>query len=563
MRSSLVFICMDKEVAKLDIALPDQVDLCHEMIRQLASALKSEKSLRENAEARIDQLLRRLYGPKSERVDPNQPGLFDGIAGFELQTGSTASPEVEIAHPETAATARKRQDKSHGRNKLSPNLPRKRIVHDLPEAAKACPGCHQPRKLIGEDVREKLDYIPSSVFVAQHVRLKYACVSCLARLEDSKIATIGGLENQPEDPAVSELIVTAPMPEMVIPKGIPGAGLLAHVAVSKYFDHLPLHRQVAILARSCATITRSTLCDWMSQLALALTPLYLWLIEDVKRSLVLHCDETTVPVQQPGSGKTKTGRLWILVGDEAHRHTVFRYTPTKNRDGPKDLLNGYQGYLQADAANLFDGLYLPGGIIEVGCWAHGRRHFYEARTSDAVRACEAMARIRQMYAVEEEAKGIIEANGMSGAEAAEVRLRLRQDKTVPMLKELEMWLREQQKQVLPKSPVGKAVQYALNHWTALNRFTENGYLDIDNNEAERGFRGAAIGRRNWLFAGSDNGGETAAILYSFMESCRLLKIDPFTYLRDLLENLPRIPAEQLGEWAPANWAKTRKPIPVP
>jgi transposase len=399
---------------------------------------------------------------------------------------------------------------------------------------------------IGEESSEQLDYVPASLFVLEQVRCKYACSRCAATADPLA------------SPAAPPTVVTAPKPAQPIDKGLPGPGLLAHVIVSKYVDHLPLHRQEQIFERQGVELSRSTLCDWMAACAKLLTPLYQLLIAHVLQSRTIHTDDTTVPVQEPGMNRTKSGRLWTYVGDRDHRATVYDYTPTHARDGPATFLKGFAGFLQADAANLYDGLYTTGRIVEVGCWAHCRRHFHEARDHDAARAHEAMARIRTLYAVEDEAKELIKAGKLSGVEADGVRLRLRCEKTVPLLVQFKTWLEQQQPQVLPKSPIGQALAYALRHWQAFSRFTEHGFLNIDNNAAERALRAVAIGRKNWLFAGSDAGGKTAAVLYSMVATCKQLGIDPFTYLRDVLARLPEHPADRRTELLPDNWANSQR-----
>jgi transposase len=545
---------MDKEVVKSDVVLPGDLALCHEVIRQLLSALQSEKASREGLEARLDQLLKRLYGPKGERFDPNQPGLFDGLPETAEDLTAPAAPSPQPpASPANSNLSISPRKKGHGRNGLPNHLPRKRVIHDLTESQKQCPCCQNPRVKIDEEISERLDYQPSSLFIVEHVRFKYACSGCLAKAnQPDKITAAAVCLKNPSD-----LITTAPLPEMTIPKGLPGPGLLAHVVVSKYHDHLPLHRQESILARMDVNLSRSTLCDWMAQSAELLKPLYQWMLADVMNSEVIHLDETHVPVQEPGKKKTKTGRLWVLVGDRNYPHTLYHYTPTRKRDGPKELLANYKKFIQADAANVFDGIYLPGEITEVACWAHARRYFYEARNSDQARAFEALARIRSFYAVEDEACRAIEQDQLDHAAAESIRLRLRREKTVLKLSDFGSWIDAQRPKVLPKSPIGKAILYAQRHWAALNRFTEHGFLDIDNNEAEQGFRGVAIGRRNWLFAGSDAGGSTAAVLYSFTQSCRTQKIDPFAYLTDVFTVLPSQPKDRLRELAPFYWAKTK------
>ncbi|HEY1381596.1 MAG TPA: IS66 family transposase [Gemmataceae bacterium] len=521
--------------------MPDDPDTLKAMIRELLAQLRANRHELDGVRLRLDQLLRRLYGPKSERTRSDQPTLFDDPA----EPDADDPPAGPDPTPNGSSPRRGRP----GRRRLPADLERTDVVHDLPDDQKTCPCCHEPRVVIGEQVSEQLDYHPAKLFVWRHVRLSYACPACLAQA----IAPVP--DGQPEPPA---LIVTAPKPPQPIDKGLPGPGLLAHVITSKYADHLPLHRQEAMLARQGVELSRSTLCDWMAAAADLLTPLYAWMVSEVLKSRVVQTDETRVPVQEPGQAKTESGRLWAYLGDRDHPHTVYDYTATKARDGPAAILKGYRGFLQADAANVFDGLYVPGSITEVACWAHGRRHFHEARDTDAARSAEAIARIGAFYVVERQAAETIERDRLEGDAADAVRRRLRQEQTVPLLDAFATWLEAQAKVVLPKSPMGQAIAYAQRHWQALRRFTEHGFLNIDNNASERALRAVAIGRKNWLFAGSDAGGRTAAVLYTLAQTCKRHRVDPFAYLQDVLARLPGLPAEQLPEFAPQTWAEAQR-----
>jgi hypothetical protein len=284
--------------------------------------------------------------------------------------------------------------------------------------------------------------------------------------------------------------------------------------------------------------------------AAGLTPLYLLLVQWVKQSKVLHTDDTTVPVRDEKLPCTRTGRLWDYLGDAEHPGVVFDYTATRARDGPATFLKGFKGFLQADAYGGYDGIYTgsQGAIIEVACWAHVRHKFADAAATDPERSLAAKAWIRKVYDVEAEAKEW----------SAVERLRLRQEKSVPLLTSLCHWLRAQQAQVLPKSPIATAINYTLNQWAALQRYTTDGDLHIDNNISERMLKLIGIGRKNWLFVGSDAGGQTAAVLFSFTASCKHLGLDTFAYLRDVLGRLPTTPAEQLAELLPHRWQAARQ-----
>jgi transposase len=534
---------MRPDAALADVALPDDLDTLKAMIRELLAQLQANRHELDGVRQRLDQLLRRLYGPKSERLRPDQPSLFDDPDEATLPTPSEPESAADAAGPSP------RSRRKHGRRRLPADLERKRKVHDLPEAEKICPCCHEPRTRIGEVKSEQLDFQPAQLFVWEHVRLSYACPKCLAKAIDDVP------EGEPEPPA---LIVTAPKPAQPIDKGLPGPGLLAHVVTSKYADHLPLHRQEAMLARQGVELSRSTLCDWMAAVANLLTPLYMLMLREILKSRVVQTDETRVPVQEPGLDKTKSGRLWVYLGDSDHPFTVYDYTPTKARDGPAAILKDFTGFLQADAANVFDGIYVPGAITEVACWAHARRHFHEARDSDAARSAEAIGRIGAFYAIEKQASEQIERTCLEGDAAEVVRRRFRQEQTRPKLQAFASWLDEQTKIVLPKSPIGQAIAYCQRQWPALERFTEHGFLNIDNNASERALRAVAVGRKNWLFAGSDAGGRTAAVLYTMTQTCKGHRIDPFAYLQDVLTRVPSLPADQLPELFPHVWAEAQR-----
>jgi transposase len=578
------------------------------MVRELLELLKTEKHRSDGLQHRLDQLLRRLYGPKGEKFRPDQPGLFELLNEVAAAQAEEPAPPQPTVPPPTEAVAAQPKKKGHGRRSLPEDLRRERIVYDVPAAEKVCSCCQTPRIKIGEETSEQLDYQPAKLFIWEHVRLKYACPNCAkaaakpiptmptvveapaATLAEPAVPTaIEASAPTPAEPAAqavptaieapaptpaesaaslvaastpvtlgSPVVVVAPKPAQPIDKGLPGPGLLAFVITSKYYDHLPLNRQEAIIARLGVDIHRSTLCGWMAASADLLRPLYQALLADVLLSRVVQTDETRLPVLEKGNLKTKSGRLWAFVGDRDHPHLAYHYTATKARDGPAGILKNYKGFLQADAANVFDGIYCPGAIIEVGCWAHARRYFHEARTSAAACAAEALARIGFCYDVEREAKTTIEQQQLDGTQADAWRLKMRQERTLPKLREFADWLDAQAILVLPKSPIAQAINYARNHWQALLRFTEHGFLNIDNNASERAMRPAALGRKNYLFAGSDEGGRTTAVLYTLTQTCRRHGIDPFAYLQDVLTRLPKGDFQELADLYPHRWAAAQR-----
>jgi transposase len=409
----------------------------------------------------------------------------------------------------------------------------------LTAAERLCPACGQQRQEIGVETAQQYDYKPAEVFVIEHQRVKYACRCCQGQ------------------------VVIAPKPPQPIDRGLPGPGLGAQIIVDKYQDHIPLYRSEARFARLGFTLPRSTACDWMAAFAQLLTPLYLVLVQHVLASQVLHTDDTTVPVRDETQSKNRYGRLWVYIGDTAHAGVVFDYTPSHARDGPAAFLNNFRGYLQADAYGGYDGIYIgsAGAIVEVACWAHARNKFRDAQDTDPERALAAKAWVRRLYDVEDEAKAEIARLHLDGAAAAAVFLRLRQEKALRLLTSLCQWLRAQKAQVLPKSPIAAAINYVLNQWDALQRYTRDGDLHIDNNLSERTLKLIGIGRSNWLFVGSDAGGQTAAILFSFTATCKHLGIDTFAYLRDVLTRLPTQPADRLNELLPHCWQAERRAAP--
>ena len=511
-------------VVKIDPnSLPESPDLLRQMVIDLATQLEAHERRLQRVQNILEQLLRWRFGRKSEKLDERQMFLFAVQWEAEGRTPQQLAAELGLdendplaPEPEEADSKRAKR-RGHGRQPLPRTLTRERIEHGLSEAERACPNCARTMERIGEEVSERLEYVPASLKVIEDVRAKYAC-SCGGALK------------------------TAPKPAQPIEKGLAGASLLAQVAVSKYADHCPLHRQEVIFRRHGLELSRKTMCGWMRQTADLLAPLYERLKELALNSKVVQTDDTPVMVLDPELPKTRTGRIWTYVGEKA---TVYDYTPTRKREGPELFLKQYRGYLQADAYGGYDALYKQPerGLVEVACMAHSRRKFYEARSSDLQGATTALAYIGLLYKIERRAKEL----------GREERYALRQRFSVPVLEHFEEYLQRERLRVLPKSPEGTAVHYALSNWAALRRYTDDGDFAIDNNGAERSLRGIAVGRRNWTFFGSDNGGRTAAVLTSFMASCQRLKIDPWTYLRDTLVRIAQHPVTKLDELLPGNW----------
>jgi transposase len=498
-------------------ALPDDPAVLKQMIDELLRALRQERRDRHEVQQRLDALLQRLYGPRPKPIDPGQTLLFP--------EDSPPPPPPPAPPADEDQPSQRGKSRPHGRRRPAPTLRRVPRRYELTAAERLCPGCGHERAPIGVETTEQYDYKPAEVFVIEHQQVKYACKCCEGR------------------------IAIAAKPPQPIDRGLPGPGLLAQIIADKYLDHLPLHRSEQRFARLGVTLPRSTLCDWMAACATLLTPLWELLKQHVLQSKVLHTDDTTVPVRDEKRSDHRYGRLWDYIGDQAHPGVVFDYTTTHARDGPAAFLKDFRGFLQADAYGGYDGIYTGSGgtIVEVGCWAHARNKFADAQSTDPERVLAAKAWVRRLYDVEDEAKTL------SSAE----RLRLRQEKSVPLLQSLHTWLLAQKELVLPKSPIAAAINYVLNQWQALQRYTTDGDLHIDNNVSERTLKLIGMGRLNWLFLGSDNGGRTAAVLFSFTATCKHLGINTITYLRDVLERLPTHPADRLQELLPHRWQATR------
>lgn len=507
---------------------PNDLSLCHQIIDEQQSTI--DQLQRELAQAKhfVDQLLRSRYGPRSERVDPNQLSMFEAGESDDTTPVATVMPEDAAS-----LVVREHLRRGGGRGRLPDHLPREVVDHDLGEVEKLCPCCGEMRQRIGCETSEQLEFVPAVLKVIEHRRWKYACRRC------------------------EEQVVIAPVPDKPIAKGLPGPGLLSSVVVSKYADHLPLYRLEDVFARSGVDLSRSTLCRWAMQAAAILEPVYQAMIERVRSSDSIHTDDTPVPVLDASLPKTRTARFWVYCGDWRNRFTVYDYTTSRKRDGPAGFLKNFTGYLHADAFAGYDGIYAAGSVRQVLCWAHARRKFYDARTVQPEVAHIALAYIARLYRVERDAKEMISADGLKSDQAwlawYQRRFELRQQHSLPLLGEFRQWLQATEHCVLPKSPVGQALQYVLPRWDGLIRYCENGALSIDNNLSERMVRPVAIGRKNYLFMGSDNGGKTAAILYSIVASAKANQVEPFAYVRDLLSQLSGCSPPEVAALLPDAW----------
>ncbi|PRD65832.1 IS66 family transposase [Malikia granosa] len=472
------------------------------------------------------QLLRRVraeFGSSSEQWAAQIP-LIDG-------------GEAAVAMPAKAAPAQTsandaqidRRLPAHLRREVQEHLPEARDTHhDSTGQPCGCTACGARLRRIGQDVSEQLEYVPAHFKVIRHVRPKLVCVGCQA-------------------------IFQASAPSRPIARGVAGAGLLAHVLVAKYCDHLPLYRQSGIYARSGVELDRSTLAGWVDQAGQLLDPLVAALGRYTLAAAKVHADDTPVPVLQPGRGKTKTGRLWVYVRDDRAAGSSeppaawYQYTPDRKGEHPQRHLRHYRGILQADAYGGWGKLY-SGQITEAACWAHARRPWWDLYLSsgrdETSIAAQALGRIAELYAVERDIRG----------QAPEVRRAQRQARAGPLLQEMHAWLSQLLGRVSAKSALAQAIGYSLTRWRALTRYCDDGRIEMDNNAAERALRGVALGRGNYLFMGSDTGGERAAAIYSLVQTAKLNGLDPEAYLREVLSRIAEHPIHRIEELLPWNLA---------
>jgi transposase len=488
--------------------------LRHLNAEQHATILKQQARI-EQLQARLDWLVRRHFGRRSERLSPDQPLLF-------------AEPEGELEPPpvpEPPAEEVVVKKKGHGRRPPRHDLPREEEVLDVPEDQKTCPCCGSAKVCIGKDTTERHDYQPAKVFIRATIRPTYICRSC---------------EQKGDDIQASQ----AALPPEPIPRGIAAPGLLAHLVVSKYVDHLPLYRQEDMFARLGWTVSRSTLGDLVTAGADVLRPLYALMCRRVLLSFALHADDSPVTLLDP----LRKAYAWVYVGDAAHPFTVFDLSAGRSQDYPLKFLNGYRGFLHADAYAGYHPLY-QAGATHVGCWMHARRYFFEAKDNDPVRSHEALGRIRQLYEVERAIK--------DGDLTHEDALLHRRQRAGPILKEFGAWVAEQVPKALPKSKIGEAFTYAANQWPTLVRYIDDARLSIDNHPAEQALRPLAVGRKNWLHIGGDGGLPRAAVLLSLAASAKRHQVRPWEYLKHLLTELPkRASTADLSDLLPDAWAKS-------
>lgn len=502
-----------------------QLEAAKEQNRVLGERIHALMKENEGLRHRMDELCRRFFGRKAEHVDAAQLALAFAQLDAEAAAAAPAEASAEATSeqsPDAAASATPATPRAgHGRNRPAAHLPRRRVMHEPAPQDCVCSGCQKPMTRIDEEVSEQYDYVPASFVVIEHVRGKYACPTC------------------------KEGVVIAPVPDKVIEKGLATEGVIAQVVVSKFGDHVPLARQTQIYAREGVHLPRSTLLGFVGNAADLLSPVAAAIKAAVLSSKVIGADETPVEVKNATSG-TRTGFFWPYIGQGAE--VYFDYTPSRAGEGPSKLLAGYGGYLQVDGYSGYDACVRLYKLILVGCWAHARRYVYRALGNEPVRAALLLALISRLYDVERDAKGMGEAG----------RWALRQKRSRPIIEKIKEKAAEFAATAIPKTPMGKALTYLTNQWEPLTRYLESGILEIDNTRTERSIRPLAIGRNNWVLAGSDEGARRAAILYTIVGSCKLAGANPFEYIRDVLRRVSTTPVSRAAELTPANWLTERR-----
>jgi len=490
--------------------LPDDAAQLKYMVAALSSELRVRDTLIDKLKHQLAGLRRQKFGASSEAI--NQLELV--LEGEEIAQAAEAAPEEEPASPSKPRSRPKRKP-------LPDHLPRDEQVI---QPAEACTECGGKLKRIGEDVTEELEYVPGRFRVKRIVRPKLSCACC-------------------------ETIHQAPLPSRPIERGRPGPGLLAHVLVSKYADHLPLYRQSQIYAREKVELSRSTLAGWVGQSAALLEPLAEAIGKHVKAGQAIFADDTPVPIQ--ATGKTKTGRVWVYARDErpwnndAKPAAWYQFTPDRKGKWPTRHLEDFEGWMHADGYAGYNELY-QGRIMEMACMAHIRRKFFDVHKAQGSAIAEqALARIGKLYKIEEEARG----------KTPEQRKDIRQAKANPIFDDLENWLHKQLARISGKSPLAAAIRYAITRMKHSRHYLDNGILEIDNNTAERAMRPITLGRKNYLFMGSNKGGNAAAIAYTLIETAKLNDVDPQAWLTHVLTRIADHKINKIAELLPWNFAQ--------
>lgn len=494
------------------IHLKDQVD-------ELASVIESRDATIKAQQIRLEELIKRIYGRRSEKLDPKQFVLDEVILEAEKQ----GYPQELVDPIVIEKVIREHIRRTHpGRKPLPEHLERIEHYLDIDEKDKFTANGNE-RPIIGVDITEKLDYRPSVFIVNRYIRPKYGA--------DDDIEGTGVKQHPPAEGPIDKCMAES--------------SLLAHIITEKYEHHMPLYRQELKYSRLGVDISRKTMAGWMMGCAEALKPLHEWMHKCILSYDIVLNDDTPVNMLDPGSGKTRSTRLWCTVGGENLKYTMYNFTLGRGREGPTEFFKGYQGYFVSDAYAGYEELFRTEAITDISCWTHARRYFKKAQDTDPKVATEALTLIARLYKIEQKIK----------YDDLDTRLKIRKKESRPQLAKILLWLRKNKHSHLPQSPINQAIQYALKIHHKLTRYTKDGRLPIDNNLAENAIRPIALGRKNWMFVGSERGGEAAAILMTFCTTCRKLKINTWQYLKDVLQRINTHPMSKINELLPDQWQK--------
>lgn len=487
--------------------LPDNVTDCHHLIKELFARVAE-------LEKQLSRRNRALYGQKSAKVDS---ALLTGTGkAIHTQTASELASEKERLElvPE--------KGRGGGRAKPPESLTTRKIQHYLDAAKIPCPCCGQARAIIGFDVSRQIEFARAIFECIEHVMFKYACKNCNGE------------------------IVTAQKPYQPIDKGLPGPGLLAKIATDKFWLHLPLYRQEQVFTALSIPISRSSMCRWLKEVAALLRPIVKRMQQLIVQSKVVQSDATTLPVIKKGLGKTHRGFVWVYRGDRDHPYVFYDYSDTEHSIYPEKILNGFRGILQSDGTNKYNDI-IAKGATAANCWAHVHCKFEEAWKIDPVPAEFPMGVIKSLFDIERVAATLSE----------DERKDLRQRLAKPNLDLLKDWLDDMKFAQEPKSKLMDAISYTLNRWPALLVYLDYPIVEISNNGSERSIKPMVLSRRNWLFAGSEEGGQTAATIMSIIETCKRLGINPFAYMKDVLTRFPSATTAQIDDFLPDRWLALR------
>ena len=497
-------------------------------IAELTKKLHSTERQLKMLQHQVEQLIRRIYGRRSEKLNPNQL-IFDGLVLESINQPAPPSADQPVLKPAEKKQPSSTKRRHPGRIPIPEHLERVEIVLDIPEDKKICPETGKPLKQIGCEISEKLEYRPGKLIVNVYKRPKYASPDSMASGE------VG--------------VITAPMPDHPIEKCKADVGLLSHIIVSKFADHLPLYRLDGIFDREGMAIPRASQASWVIQTYEAIHLLEGTLKEAVLENDVIFTDDSIIPLQIKGNGKVKKARLWVYVrGAPGPPLTVFDFSTDRSKKRPLDFLNGYAGYAHADAYSGYDELFRSERVIEVACWVHTRRKFDEATSSRPVEATEIMARIARLYKIEAECAPL----------TPEDRRDVREQQSRPIIDGIFQRIEELKGATVPSEPLRKAVDYALNQRQALYRYLDDGRLKPDNNTAENAIRPLALGRKNWLFAGSERGARATALFLGLIQSCKACGVNPWQYFNDILRRIMNHPVNRLRELLPDQWKPLQK-----